>query len=86
MIGFYVTMRRGRRTAFLAGPYDSLDDAKRAVPSAMKLAAHLDPWADFDSFGVTGLIPPARLGVFNHLVRNDMLITLAVPSSLREAS
>lgn len=73
--GFYVTMIRGAaprdRLAFLAGPFPTKAAAELARPSAERLACHLDAWADFDGFGVTMLDPPHRLGVFNHMVRND---------------
>lgn len=71
MKGFYVTMRRGKRVAFLAGPYDAHEQAIGAVDSASAMARKMDPWADFDWFGTASLDPPLRLGVFNHLVRND---------------
>lgn len=69
--GFYVTMRQGERTAFLAGPYAAHEDAVKAVCSARRLAIHIDGWAHFYSFGTASLDPPARMGVFNHLIRND---------------
>lgn len=50
---FYVTMRRGRGTAWLAGPFDTYDQAVPHIPMARRLAEAADPKCAFDSFGVS---------------------------------
>jgi hypothetical protein len=42
---FYVTARRGRRTAFLLGPYVSHMTALAAVPRAKAIIRDRDPYA-----------------------------------------
>ncbi len=66
--GFYVTMRRDRRTAFLLGPHDTYDQAAERVPLGRRLATQADPRSAFDLFGVThvvvepgGQLPPGKL-------------------------
>jgi len=48
---YYVTMIRDRRTAWLAGPYSTHEDALRAVPEAKERALEIDPFHCFDWFG-----------------------------------
>lgn len=72
---FYVTMVRDgkKKPAFLAGPFDTHDEALAQVDSARKKAYEVDPWSEFDAFGTTGLTadrhPPGvlngHLGVGN---------------------
>jgi len=54
---YYVTMiRAGKdKPAFLAGPFDTHEEAKAHVEPARKKAAEVDPWSDFDAFGTTGV-------------------------------
>lgn len=51
--GFYVTIRRGRRTGYLAGPFPSFAAADAQIPAARVEADKIDPWTHFDAFGVT---------------------------------
>lgn len=54
MIGFYVTVVRGsKQVGWLLGPFNSKTEAESKVASAKELACKLDPWCDFDAFGVT---------------------------------
>lgn len=53
MIGFYVTMLRGDKVAWLLGPYPSREEAEGYVSEAARRASDIDPWAWFDAFGVT---------------------------------
>lgn len=55
---FYVTIVRepgtkAQKVGWLAGPFDSQDEAEKHVPAARKKASELDPYSDFDAFGVT---------------------------------
>jgi len=54
--GYYVTMVRDGRVAYLVGPF--INDhaaALRAVEPARIAAAKIDPFADFDLFGTARL-------------------------------
>lgn len=55
---FYVTMVREpgprQKVAWLAGPFNSKEEADSHVEAASAKAREVDPWADFDVFGVTG--------------------------------
>lgn len=65
---FYVTMVRGKRVAWLAGPFDCKLMAECHVRAAMDEAIEVDPWAHFDAFGVTKVSGPNRplpAGVLN---------------------
>lgn len=53
MIRYYVTVVRGRRVAYLAGPFDEREIAEMHVTAARDVAIEVDPWAWFDAFGVT---------------------------------
>lgn len=48
---FYVTMKRGKRTAYLAGPFSSHEQALNTVDEAKRKAIAIDPFHDFDAFG-----------------------------------
>ncbi len=65
MIGFYVTMRRASRTAWLAGPFAEHGEALASVTAAKGAALDLDPRSHWDSFGTARLeaptLPPGRL-------------------------
>ena len=55
-IGFYVTVRRGSRTGFLLGPYDTHDTAKKNVDRAQREANEIDSWAWFYAFGTARVV------------------------------
>lgn len=55
MRDYYVTMIRGKRTAWLAGPFATHGEALALVPAARQLASQIDPWSDFDAFGTASL-------------------------------
>jgi len=72
MIGFYCTMIRGNRVAWLAGPFDTKEEADARVPDARRAAEEADPRSAWDAFGVTRLereidkpLPP---GVLNEIL------------------
>lgn len=49
---FYVTMvRKGTGVAYLAGPFDTNDEAVGYIEQAKKTAMEIDPFAHFDAFG-----------------------------------
>ncbi len=53
--GYYVTMKRLGRTAWLLGPYETQEAAADQVCRGRVLASEIDPWADFDAFGTAHL-------------------------------
>ena len=59
-VGYYVTLRRGQRTAFLAGPFDTKAEAEKMVEPAVAEASRVDPFTHFDPHG-TARIEAARL-------------------------
>jgi hypothetical protein len=67
--GFYVTMKRGSRTAYLLGPFGSKPAAEAQVSTGRRLATEADAFHAFDAFGVTrvAMKPGAALpaGVLN---------------------
>lgn len=72
MIGYYVTLQRGKRTAYLLGPFANHDDAKAAVGVAVAKANEIDPWTHFDAYGTSSItretdapLPPGKL---NHML------------------
>lgn len=48
---YYVTMKRGKRTAWLAGPFSTHEEALNNVDQAKAKAIANDPFHDFDFFG-----------------------------------
>ncbi len=67
-VGFYCTMIRGERVAWLAGPFPSKEDAEARVPDARREAEAVDPRAVWDAFGVTRMERPVAalpFGVLN---------------------
>jgi hypothetical protein len=68
--GFYVTVLRGSRVGYLAGPFAEHAAALDAVGSARREAVAIDPFCDFDAFGTTKVSGRAPLppGVLNHLL------------------
>lgn len=55
MRDYYVTMLRGRRVAYLAGPFPSHAEALAVVGAARTEACSIDLWADFDAFGTASM-------------------------------
>lgn len=49
--GYYVTLIRDRRLAWLLGPYEEHSEALSNVARARQLAREVDPFSDFDAFG-----------------------------------
>lgn len=72
---YFVTMRRDKRTAFLAGPFATHTEALERVDAARQAASKVDPWSDFDSFGTSSL--PTGSGVVGKL--NTMLGVIDPP-------
>jgi len=66
---YYVTMLRGARVAFLAGPFDTHEAALEMVDAARDAAYEVDPFSWFDDFGTSSLkdnwAGPAPAGVLN---------------------
>lgn len=54
MTKFYVTVIRDRRVGYLAGPYD-LPPTPEMVDRYRRIACDIDPWCDFDAFGITAV-------------------------------
>lgn len=52
---YYVTMRRGIRTAWLAGPYDTHQSALDNVQEVKERAITGNAWHDFDAFGTASM-------------------------------
>ena len=52
---YYVTLRRGTKTAFLAGPFQTHTEALAWVDRATDRANEVDPFAWFDAFGTASL-------------------------------
>lgn len=66
-VGFYVTLRRDSRTAWLAGPFAEHKAAMDMVDAARRVAAEIDPFVDFDAVGTARVVSgrPLRRGVLN---------------------
>lgn len=62
--GFYVTLRRGGRTAFLAGPFDTHAEALNIEQRTRDEACKADRDAHFDTIG-TARVHSRRPGVLN---------------------
>ncbi len=58
--GYYVTVRRLQRTAWLLGPYETQEEAAAQVRRGRILASEVDPWMDFDAFGTAHLAGRVR--------------------------
>ena len=70
---FYVTVRNDSRHGWLAGPFETHQEALDTVPAAKVLAMKADPMAHFYGFGSASL--PRELeklpkGVFNEKLQN----------------
>jgi len=78
---YYVSMIRGKRTALLAGPYDTHAEALANVEPARREASRVDPWSDFDAFGTCSLPREADnpRGVLNNALKVE--ISVDSPSS-----
>jgi len=59
--GYYVTVRDADRVGFLAGPYDTHDEALSRVDDAARRAREADAWADFYAFGTSRVKAPLAL-------------------------
>jgi hypothetical protein len=53
MIGYYVTVREGKRVGFLAGPFAELGTAESVVEPVRQEAIRHDERAHFHEFGTT---------------------------------
>ena len=51
-VGFYAGLKRGSRSALLAGPYKTKKQAERALPKAHDAAMEVDRFCHFDVPGV----------------------------------
>lgn len=49
--GFYVTIRRGKRTGYLVGPCSTEPQARGFLDKARDAAEKIDPFTCFDLFG-----------------------------------
>ena len=87
-IAYYVTLRRGPRTAWLAGPFHSAEEAQAAEGRAVSLARELDPFTSFDAHGVSrlegGALPVGRLNEDLGLVRRGCGLWRAMPAQRLE--
>lgn len=63
--GFYVTIKRGARTGWLAGPFPTEPEARATIPQARDIAYDIDPRSHWDLFGTAKLeapnLPPGSL-------------------------
>lgn len=55
MKGFYVDLKRGAKFALLAGPFRDEATARKYERATVAKAHALDPWAQFDPFGVMSI-------------------------------
>jgi hypothetical protein len=55
MKGYYVTLKRDTRTAWLLGPFAEHERAKAAVDAAFAKACQFDPRAHFDPIGTSSI-------------------------------
>lgn len=71
--GFYCTVKRGERTAWLLGPFAEHETALGATREAYEAGCEIDPRMVFDDFGTSAItragaeiteLPPGKL---NHL-------------------
>lgn len=63
---YFVSLRRGERTALLAGPFATHAEALGLVDRATDEANRVDPWAHFDAFGTCSLpAPSGYVGTLN---------------------
>lgn len=53
--GFYVTIKRDKRTGWLRGPFKTHAESIDAVAETAAEAKRIDPWADFDYFGTASI-------------------------------
>lgn len=64
--GYYVTVKRDKRTGWLFGPMPDHDIALAMVPLVRERATAI-PWCDFDAFGTSSITSdrPLPPGVLN---------------------
>lgn len=63
---YFVTAIRGKRVAFLVGPFADHETALSSVAPARALACRIDPWCDFDLFGTCSKVQDsATVGKLN---------------------
>lgn len=55
VLDYYVDLRRGKRVALLAGPFETHTEALAMVDRAVALANDLDQWSHFDPFGTCSM-------------------------------
>lgn len=53
LTAFYVTIQRGQKTCYAAGPFAGLAHVEPWVDPVRAAAAAIDPWTWFDTFGVS---------------------------------
>jgi hypothetical protein len=70
---FYVTMIRGARIGYLAGPFATKELAEAQVPAAREEAEKVDPRSVFDAFGVTGVELAKHMTYYRPGVLNGQL-------------
>lgn len=76
MKGYYVTLQRGNRTAWLLGPFKVHQRAIDAVAEAATAAEGIDPRCFWDAHGTSSIdredyasLPPGKLNsILTHLV------------------
>ena len=68
MIGYYITVKRDSRTGWLFGPIADRGVAEMMIQPVRALACIIDPFCDFDAFGVSSIerlddrpLPPGKL-------------------------
>lgn len=75
MKGYYVTLQRDGKTAWLLGPFKEHQRAGDAVAETTAKANELDPWSHFDLYGTSSIdlehrsaLPPGKLNsILPHL-------------------
>lgn len=72
---YYVTVKRDVRTGWLAGPYETHQEALDKVDVVSAIARKLDPWCDFDAFGTSSIerfVNVFPVGVLNSHLTTDL--------------
>lgn len=75
---YYVTVNRDGRVGWLAGPFATHTTAAACVDQAAREACTIDPWCDFDAFGVSSL--PYNTGNPYGVLNRRLGIVPRVPS------
>lgn len=71
---FYASTRDAGKVGFLAGPFETHQEALDAVPPAKAFAKAADPWAAFYGFGTLSLprsLASLPKGIFNRQVAEE---------------